>query len=104
MRMEDLEKVIIECSSCNTPLIEIWITHPDVKATTEVIVKCAICGDKSFAKEIKGKYYMGNVEGGKVRHSDFRIKSYDKEGKVVSHTDFSEEVKQTLLVETVNAG
>jgi len=103
MKMEDLKKIIICCSSCDTPLIEFWITKPNKNIITEVIVNCAACGDKSFKKEIKGKYHLGNIENGKVRCSNFKLKLFDKNNKTVSHTDFSEEVKQILLVETINA-
>ncbi len=102
MNIEDGGKTRIHCSNCNEPLVDVWVTRPSQKITTEMTVQCSLCGDKSFKHSFEGRYHLGNIGGGKVRYSNFRTKLFDKKGKEVSHTDFTEEIKQIVLVETMN--
>ena len=64
--IEDGEKKKIECSACGCSLIEIWIVRPNAPLTTEMIVDCPLCGDKSFKKVIKGQYCIGHLENSDV--------------------------------------
>lgn len=89
--VEDSGKVIILCSNCNAKLVEIWRTKPNVKIKTTVTAKCGICGDKSFAKVIRGGFHMAPVENGLVNLID------TKQGDAVQDGD---DILMTLTIVT----
>ena len=64
--IEDGDKEFISCSSCRRQLVEIWMVRPDAPLTTEMVVECPFCGDKSFKKTIKGQYCLGHLESREV--------------------------------------
>jgi hypothetical protein len=58
---------IISCSACEEGLVGLWVI-PDSDENTEtkttsIRCVCCYCGDKSFVKEISGKFYMYPAEG-----------------------------------------
>lgn len=57
------ERVVLECSNCNKPLVDIRSTNPDQPFLWKVKAKCCYCGDSSFEKEIRGliKYFGAQV-------------------------------------------
>lgn len=44
--------------------------RPNAPLTTELVVECPFCGDKSFKKTIKGQYGLGHLESRAVRMTD----------------------------------
>jgi len=57
---QDGGHVILECSSCNKPLVDVWSVQPDQPFEWKVKAKCCYCGDSSFQKEVKGLFrYSG---------------------------------------------
>jgi len=36
--------------------------RPDAPITTELVVECPFCGDKSFKQTIEGQYCLGHLE------------------------------------------
>lgn len=57
--IKDGEKFFIECSACCAPLMEIWVTQPNVPIVNFLKVNCAHCGDSSFEVQIYGKFHFG---------------------------------------------
>lgn len=64
--LQDGGALVIECSGCGTPLLEVWVIRPNAQITSNVIVRCP-CGDKSFSKKIQGQYCVCMLEGSNVR-------------------------------------
>ena len=50
---------IIKCSACGTPLVDAWVTEPDVQSTAEIVAHCCMCGDKSFRTRVSGGFHLG---------------------------------------------
>lgn len=82
--IEDGGTIILECSKCNEPLVEIIIIRPDVDIKTDIRATCGMCGDKSFIREIKGQYCLGRVQNGCVKVADVDINevNYDEDGSI----------------------
>jgi hypothetical protein len=59
MKIKDDGNVIIYCSNCNKPLIDLLITNSDADFIWKCIAECCYCGDKSFIKEVKGIFRPG---------------------------------------------
>ena len=55
----------IDCSNCRKRLGAIVVKESESlsSTTTKIIVKCPFCGDKSFLKEIVGKFHFGAIDG-----------------------------------------
>lgn len=51
--------VILDCAKCNKKLCDIWITQPNLDVNSKVLAQCDYCGDRSFEKEIRGKFHIG---------------------------------------------
>ncbi len=56
--MKDLEHIILECSSCDAKLVDVWIIE-ETEEVHQIKAVCMDCGDGSFYKEVKGKFYIG---------------------------------------------
>ena len=55
--------IIMKCSSCSKPLVDIWITNPKKELNWVGVATCCYCGDKSFEYRWKGGYgYAGYSE------------------------------------------
>jgi hypothetical protein len=65
--IENGAKVILVCSNCKTPLVELWRTRPSAPVHTKVFATCAICKDKSFTKIVAGGFHIAPIENGKVK-------------------------------------
>jgi hypothetical protein len=64
--LEDGGHVIIKCSSCKRPLVDIWCTRPDrIDPRTnqpflwKFVAHCCYCGGKSYPTEVKGGLHIG---------------------------------------------
>jgi hypothetical protein len=44
--------------------------RPDAPLTTDMVVDCPFCGDKSFKKTFQGQYCLGQLESGEVLMTD----------------------------------
>lgn len=51
---------VLHCSNCNSPLVDIWVIGEG--PTHKVRAKCPHCGDKSYFKEVNGRFNMGNTD------------------------------------------
>lgn len=54
--------VILECSACAAPLIEILVVRPNLDIEIDYQAKCPHCGDKSLIQTIKGGVYTGHTD------------------------------------------
>jgi len=61
--IEDGKHIFLECSACRKPLVDIWLTHPDMKTITTLSANCPFCGDKSYPKEISGVFHIAAGNG-----------------------------------------
>lgn len=52
---------IVYCSSCEKPLVDVWIID-DSDKKTKFRAHCPHCGDKSYWKDIVGKFTLGITE------------------------------------------
>lgn len=61
--IQDGGHILIQCSNCECPLVDVWITRPheEVVYTFEKI-KCPYCKDWSYKKEVKGGFHIGYTE------------------------------------------
>lgn len=59
IQIEDGGHVIVECSDCKAPLLDIWITGKTDAVENQFIAECPHCGDKSYLSSVKGLIYMG---------------------------------------------
>ena len=61
--IEQPDESSISCSNCNAPLVVIW-PKPSEEGhlKTKVVALCPHCGDKSYSKEIFGKFYVGATD------------------------------------------
>jgi len=64
--LKDGGHVILSCSACGEPLVDVWITKADaVNPQTrqpfkwKVKAKCCYCGDASFVQEVVGRIAVG---------------------------------------------
>jgi hypothetical protein len=48
--------VILKCSNCDKPLVDVLITRPNDPFEWKVVAKCCYCGDKSVEHTIKGRF------------------------------------------------
>ncbi len=53
------DHTIITCSKCRKKLCDVWLTQPDLDVHTKLIAQCDYCGDRSFEKEVHGKFHLG---------------------------------------------
>jgi hypothetical protein len=51
-----------DCSKCGAPLADLWVTAPDADITWNFVAECCHCGDRSYAKEVKGAFSAGSSE------------------------------------------
>lgn len=65
--LKDGGHIILECSNCNKPLVDILVVKPDAKREdgSDIVWKCqaecCYCKDKSFMTEIKGIFRPGGI-------------------------------------------
>lgn len=52
--LSDQGHIILECSSCGKPLIDIWVVKADPMERT-YRAQCCYCGDRSFQKTVSGR-------------------------------------------------
>lgn len=62
-QIQDGGHVIIKCSNCQKPLVDIWLTYKDEDQETTVVANCPFCQDKSFQQKISGIFHFGAVDG-----------------------------------------
>lgn len=59
MKINDHGNIIIYCSNCNKPLVDLFITDAKADLNWKCVAECCYCGDKSFIKEVKGVFRPG---------------------------------------------
>lgn len=64
--VEDGGKNIITCSKCRAELVEVWMMRKGAPLKSEITVKCAHCGDKSYVYKVDGQFSLGQVESGQT--------------------------------------
>lgn len=87
---------LINCRNCNTPLVDVFITKPEINIELEILAECGICGDKSWQTKVKGGFHIGIA----VVDNNGNIVNDDKDGRAyVSHEsyDFDNDV---VLIKT----
>tara|TARA_E500000331_G_scaffold227526_1_gene217766 strand:+ start:1413 stop:1658 length:246 start_codon:yes stop_codon:yes gene_type:complete len=57
----DEKATTLECSNCSKKLVEVWVKNSENKKT-KLRAECCYCGDKSYAVEIKGDFYVGGTD------------------------------------------
>ena len=54
------DSIKINCSNCEAPLLEVWTAPSEENTNTAKIrADCPHCGDRPFAKEVEGKFFLG---------------------------------------------
>ena len=74
------EDSIIHCSNCKAPLAEVLIKG-EGEEKSSIKVQCGHCGDRSFIKNVSGKFYIGSTDYTTI--NDIQI-SEDDDGVQVS--------------------
>jgi hypothetical protein len=64
--LQDGGHVILRCSACNKPLVDIWRTRPNqIDPRTgkafewKFVAECCYCGDKSYPTTVLGGFHIG---------------------------------------------
>ena len=83
--LTDGEHIILECSNCKAPLVDIWVTQPDLILKSKLRAECAHCGDKSFEKEVSGGFHLGSTDYSEI--SDVKYLNANFEGTLVTNQD-----------------
>ena len=65
---QDGGHVILECSSCRVPLVDIFVIQPDQNFDWKCRAKCCYCGDSSFEKDVHGLFRYSGAQ--KPREND----------------------------------
>ena len=73
--IEDNEHVILCCSDCDKPLIDVWVTRSEYPAKHQIRAECYFCGDQSFIANVKGAFHLGACNG--VGISDIETEKSD---------------------------
>jgi len=60
-KLEDVDHIIVKCSSCDKALVEIWVVSRD-SVDSKIVANCPFCGDKSFIYEINGQFLLGHMD------------------------------------------
>lgn len=60
--LEDGGHVVVRCSNCNVPLLDIWVTRPQEEYEWNVMANCGHCGDHSWPVSFKGGWHYGPTE------------------------------------------
>lgn len=96
----------LECSSCGNKLIDIFHTQPDAidPRTGEPFqwkmrAQCCYCGDKSYIKDITGKFHIGGY--GEDKEDD----PNDDIPRTKMNGDYTEIIdgEEVLVIKTVKA-
>ena len=101
--LKDGGHVILACSACGKPLVDIWIIKADaINPNTgkvlewKMVALCCYCGDRSFQETVHGRYALGCIgkdipseepdgsDDSKLETSINRIET--KEGVLIFHT------------------
>ena len=56
------DSIEINCSNCEAPLLEVWTAptpEEEDSRGAKIRADCPHCGDRSFVKEVKGKFFLG---------------------------------------------
>lgn len=59
MKIKDCGNIILKCSNCNKPLVDLLITDSEADIKWKCVAECCYCGDKSFITEINGMFRPG---------------------------------------------
>lgn len=59
--LKDGGHVILKCSSCDKPLIDIWVVKPEFSIEHIYQALCCYCGDKSFQMNIRGRVAVSPI-------------------------------------------
>jgi hypothetical protein len=55
---------IFNCSRCEAPLADIWITKDVPELAYDFVAKCCHCGNKSYQQTVRGLFVVGQSEEG----------------------------------------
>ncbi len=88
---DNTNKIIIVCSNCNKPLVEIWVIRPNAPIKSEIVAKCCHCGDKSFKMSVAGQYCIGNLESGVTKLADITTDMKEVNGQLIQYVTIETE-------------
>ena len=57
-----MNSVIIVCSDCNAPLVQVYARDMSSEPRTNYVAQCPHCGDKSFWQEAPIDVMIGDTE------------------------------------------
>lgn len=57
--IKDGGNIILYCSNCNKPLVDLFITDTQNDFVWKCVAECCYCNDKSFIQEVKGMFRPG---------------------------------------------
>ncbi len=55
---ETCKHVVLRCSACNKPLVDVLLTRPSETDKWKLKADCPFCGDHSFEEEIVGGFHI----------------------------------------------
>lgn len=89
MGLVDAGHTLLSCFACETPLVDIWLTKPDIPITLDIVAHCGVCGDKSGRVSVKGGFHTAPAyvnQQGKLDENGknyVTIDSYDTEDDLI---------------------
>ena len=68
--LDNNEHVIVQCSNCDKPLLDVWITRSQYPVKNEIRASCCFCDDDSFIINIDGAFHLGGCDGVGIANID----------------------------------
>lgn len=59
MSIKDNGNLILKCSNCQKPLVDLFIVDSSANFNWKCVAECCFCGDKSFITDVKGMFRPG---------------------------------------------
>ena len=89
--LDDGEHIILKCSSCRAPLVDIWLTQPEITLKSKVRANCPHCDGECKEREVSGGFHLGATDYTQISDTSYLNAEYV----------LTQVVSQDVLVSTV---
>ena len=73
--LENNEHVIVHCSNCDKPLVDVWVTRSEYPVKNQIRASCCFCDDDSFIVDVDGAFHLGGCDGVGIGNIDTTVMS-----------------------------
>lgn len=85
-RLELGKNIIIRCSNCKTPLVDIQVTRPNLDFENKIRANCWKCGDFSFETSVNGGIHIAGT-------AQSNLDIIDTDGEIIIITTLENKAK-----------